>query len=163
MGSRSCRSPGPRGDSREQRRRSTDLVPLVVEQPERLVPTVVDSRDLHRTTQHHSPLVLTKRGLAGTARIPEEVVGVELVVAEELEERTVKFIGSRLEGHGDVCPGTGAEFRRRDIRLHPEFPDGVDGRLSAECLEEQIVILNAVQREVVDVRAVAADAEVVPA
>ena len=152
-----------RGDRRKQRGFPTDLAPLVVEQPEQLVPPIDDPRDVDRTAEYRTPLVLPKRGLPSAAGIPEKVIGVELVVAQEFKKGSVECVGSRLEGHGHVGAGPRTELGGGDVRLDPEFLDGVDGGFGAERLKEHIVVLDAVQREVVDVGTVAVHAEVMPA
>ena len=87
---------------------------LVVPEDER--PVVND-----RPASCGAELVLMKRRLRLSRRIGEEIVGVQLVVAKELEDRAVELVGAALDrgiDHGARCV---AEFRGEGAGLDFEF------------------------------------------
>ena len=73
-------------------------------------------------------LVLAERGFREPGRVREEVVGVQLVVPQELEQRAVVGIGAALDGGADHRSGGVAELRREGVRLDLELLHGVDAR-----------------------------------
>ena len=87
------------------------------------------------------------------------VLGVELVVAEELEQRSVIVVGARLGGDVDLCR-LAAELGRIDAGLNLELLQRVDGRLDDVGVEVRVGVVDAVEREVVEVAALAGDRDV---
>ena len=65
-------------------------------------------------------------GRNGSRRGVEEILGVENVVADELEQAAVKTVRSRSADHVDHRSGLASEFRSIGCLLDVEFLDGVD-------------------------------------
>jgi hypothetical protein len=101
-------------------------------------------------------LILPVRDLAPIFAVGEKVVGVELVVAEELVERAVEVARSGLGDHVDVGPGRTPELGR-GAGHHAEFFHGVHRRRSAGRVHAEEIVLDAVEREVVVLGALAVD------
>ena len=84
----------------------------------------------------------------------EVVVGVEVIVAEEMEQSAVKGVRARPKADVYGASQTAAEFRGKQITLDLEFgnrigtwQDGrlvVIGRIVVNSVEQEIVILNPV-------------------
>src|SRR5262249_42147790 len=84
-------------------------------------------RQQNRAAEGPAELVLPELGLGPAGEVGDEVVGVELVVAQELEGRAVEFVGPRLDGDVHGVAGRVAVFGREIAGLHLEFLHGVDG------------------------------------
>src|SRR5262249_41336057 len=67
-------------------------------------------------------LVAAQRRL-GQLRVP--FIGVEYVVAQELKDRAVKLVGTRLGQHVDDATGKAAILRVVTVGLNTELLDGV--------------------------------------
>ena len=78
---------------------------LVVAEEERLVLE-------HRAAEGAAELVLLEVRLGAAGAVVEEVVGVEGVVAEELEGAAVELVGARLDLQVDDAAERAAELRR---------------------------------------------------
>src|SRR5262249_20588313 len=97
-------------------------------------------------------LVLLERRL-GTSGI-EEGVGIELGVAQKLEGRAMKIVGAGPDIHIDGAAEAASEFGGQQIRLHLKLGNGVrtgqDGRIVVvggvivDAVEKKVVVLNAV-------------------
>ena len=92
---------------------------LVIGEEEGLV---VDDRAAGRAAE----LVLVERRARQAGRIGEEVVGVEIVVAQKLEDRAVKLIGAALDGGVDHRAGGVAELGGEVVGLDLELLYRVD-------------------------------------
>src|SRR5690606_9911440 len=95
----------------------------------------------HRSSSRKTKLVAAERGTIST----EPAVGLDLVVAQELVNRAVELVGSRLGGHDDLRGGL-AVLGRVDAGLNLELLDRVDRRTNDEGVEVRIGVLHAVQR-----------------
>ena len=95
-----------------------------------------------------------KGSLAGPERSEGIGIGVHLVVAEELEERAVILVRAGLGQHVDLG-GLAAELGRIDAGLHLEFLQRVDRRHDHEGVEIRVGVLDAIERVVVEVGALA--------
>src|SRR5262249_39348832 len=110
-------------------------------------------------------LVLPELGLGPAGEVGDEVVGVELVVAQELEGRAVEFVGPRLDGNVHGVAGGVAVFGREVVGLHLEFLHGVDGGDVGDAVAADVagevadVVVHAVEQDVVGGVAAAAGDE----
>src|ERR1700722_18777425 len=91
---------------------------------------VVDEEEgfvaLNWTTQRSPKLIIVKRILRRTDLV-EKIAGVESVVAEKLEARSVKIIGAALGNDVDHAAGAAAIFGFK-IGKHAQLGDGFDGQ-----------------------------------
>src|SRR5260221_2888394 len=74
-------------------------------------------------------LIASKRGLrcgAAGINIVEKILGIQRIVAQEVERRTVEYVRSAL-GDGIQLRGATPKFRAVGIRLHLEFLNLIDG------------------------------------
>src|SRR6185369_12858755 len=94
----------------------------------------------------------------------EEVTRVERGVAVELEERTVKVVGARIQNHVDLRARIATERRIVSAGQHFKLPNRIDGRTHAKGVQLRIDVVNTVEQKVVCVfpRAVDAECEVAP-
>src|SRR5690606_14208890 len=79
-----------------------------------------------------------------------------LVVTQELVDRTVELVGSRLGRHDDLRRSL-AVLSRVDAGLNLELLDRVDRGPNDEGVEVRIRVLHAVQRVAVELLALAGD------
>ena len=80
------------------------------------------------TAQGPAKLVLAELRTGHAGFIGEEIVGVELVVAQELIKTAVKVVGAGLSQQIDHGAARAAHFRGVAVRVHLHFLDHVDGR-----------------------------------
>ena len=89
--------------------------------------------------------------------IPRPVIGVEYVVAEVLKRIAVVLVGARFDHHVDDAALEIAELGRGVVGDHVEFRDGVGIRLIARQIIRRLVIIHAIQQEVITLFPVAVD------
>src|SRR5262249_46068796 len=131
------------------------LAVLVADRPEELL------RQPDRAAEREAVLIpferLLRRVLCAHAG---EVVGarIQRVIAQKLEERAV--IVARAGFGRDVDLRRSApELRREDARLHLELLHGVSRRQDDRRVEVHVCVLHAVNREAVEVAALACDGD----
>src|SRR5262249_52025862 len=132
--------------------------PLEVRHEEKPVLPVVDLRQPNRPAQREAVLVpLEGFPLAFTSEciLPR----IELVIAKELEQRSVKLVCSGLGRHIDLRCGA-PEFGRKDSGLNLELLQRIDRWQEDIGVEVHVGILHAVEREVVELAALASDRNV---
>ena len=135
-----------------------DARALVIEEVEQLVL-------LDRAADAAAELILVILRTAQVVAVGEEVIGIEIIVAEVLEQQAVHLVGPALRIHGNNGAGTAAVFSRVRIGDDVEFLDHVDRGM--RCLRAQFlhvlregVVVDAVEDEVVLQRVHAIDVEV---
>src|SRR6266567_807933 len=128
-----------RGYDAEDGRGLADAVTLVVDEKERLI---LEDRAAHCTAK----LVLAV--LALLDRI-EEVTRIEVVVAQELEGRTVKLVGTGLRRNENCAPTSAAVLRRVVEREDVEFLDRVDLWQKRDSTAGQFVIVDTIKAPVI--------------
>ena len=96
-------------------------VPLVVGEEERPVPE-------QRAAERAAELVLLEVRLGAAGAVVEEVVGVERVVAVELEAAAVRDVGARLDLQVHDAAERAAELGRVGRGLQLELVERVDAR-----------------------------------
>src|SRR5215469_15996313 len=82
-----------------------DTVELIREKEESLVVAFIQSRNLYRTTNRVAEIVVAQRRPRQLGLIGEEVIGIEVIVAEEFIEIAVELVRSRLCHHVDLSAG----------------------------------------------------------
>ncbi len=80
---------------------------------------------LERTSQRAAELVSAKRR---NRALVEEVAGVEIAVAEKLEQRTVQLVGARLSNHADLSARAFSVLGAVGVGERIELADGVDAQ-----------------------------------
>ena len=80
------------------------------------------------TAQGPAKLVLAELRTGHAGFIGEEIVGVELVVAQELIKTAVEFVGPGLRQQIDHGAARAADFRGVAVGIHLHFLNHVDGR-----------------------------------
>ncbi len=91
------------------------------------------------------------------ARAGEEVLGVHLFVAKELEEASMEVTGPGLGDQVDDAAGGAAEFRGVAVGDELEFGERVHGGLHDDRADITLVVVEAVDHEVVVVSVLAVD------
>ena len=139
-----------------------DFGAFVVGKEEELVLAVEDLGDVDGGA-HRETVLIALEGRIGAGRI-EEILGVQLLVAQELKGRAVEVVGAGFGGEIDDAAHGAAVLRGIGVGLHLELLDGVDGglhHLRAPLGAGQFhgVIVEAVEQEVVLGIAHAAGAE----
>src|ERR1700733_1040423 len=124
-----------------------DARALVIEEVEQFVL-------LDRSTEAAAELILMILRTAQVVAVGEEVIGVEVVVAQVFEQQAVHRVGPALRIHRNNGTGTAAIFSRVRIGDDVEFLDDVDRgvrRLRAQFLHvlRECVVVDAVQDEIV--------------
>ena len=89
----------------------------------------------------------------------EEIAGVHIGVAQEFIGRAVEAVGAGFRGHDDLAAGTETVLRRVDAGENIEFLNSVDGRAEVGDGDGGIVVVHAVQGEVVGELAGSGDAK----
>ena len=118
------------------------MIVLIIREKEQLV---LPDRAAHRAAEH---IVTDRRPLRSLpVRIP--AVRVQLVVAQEFERRSVELIRAGLDGHIDDAALEVTELRRRVVRDHLEFLNGVHVGLIGHHVGILIVVIDPVEQEVV--------------
>src|SRR6266404_2686117 len=122
----------------------------------------------YRPAERHSELIVAERGLRIGLWV-EEVSRIKPVVAEELEQRAVEVVGSRLGDDVDDRAGVAAVFGF-EVRLYGSLRDGFDWENSRGCPEHAgfvdrgqisitVIHIGAVEQIVVRAPAIAVRAE----
>ena len=97
-------------------------IALPTEHEERAVAAIVNLRDKDRAAHHAAKLVLPvfryRRG--------EKIPGIEFVVAQELKQRAVDPVATRLDHHVHHTARKASEFRGISAGLYLEFLDRID-------------------------------------
>src|SRR5205823_14527436 len=105
-------------------RRMIKSLALVIGKKEQLV---LYDRSTDSTTEH-VPAELWLRHDVGRIKTVFPLIGIQLVVAEKLENVTVQAISAGLDGGADDTTLEIAEFCRRVLGDHVEFLNGVNTR-----------------------------------
>jgi len=96
-----------------------------------------------------APLLLAEPRL-GLVAAGEEVVAVELLVAEEAVPRAVEVVGARFGQDVHHRTGRAAGLGGVHVGLHLHLGDGVDRRPHADGADVALVVVHAVDQVVVD-------------
>ena len=100
-----------------------------------------------------------KSGLARPARLLKKLLASKRVVAKELERAAAQLVGARLDLQVDDAAERAAEFRRIGRGLQLELVERVDAREDDDRLQPGLVVVDAVEHEVVVARALAVGRE----
>ena len=138
---------------------------FIVAEEEGLVLAVVDLGDLYRATEGKAELILLERLTLRAAGIGEEVVGVELFVAQKLPGAAVQSVGTRFRSGADNPAGGPAILGAETAGLHLEFLDGVNGGRVGDSgapdgtAGDAGVVIHAIEQHVIHAEATAAGDE----
>ena len=99
--------------------------------------------------------VLAERLLFHVAAVVEEAVGIELIVAQELEHIAVVLVGAALQRHHDAGAADVAEFGAGIAGNHFHFFQRVHVRLITDLVIHALVDVHAIEDEVVGLLAIA--------
>ena len=102
------------------------------------------------TTRRDAELIAMERRACGGGAVVEEVVGIQLVVAQKLPRRAVEFVGAGFDRRIDLAAGLASELGRIVRALHAEFVQGVD-----DGLDGIGAVLHFLRHEAVDQKSVA--------
>src|SRR5579863_2466799 len=91
------------------------------------------------------------------AEVPRPLVGVEEIVAEELEKVAVILIRAGLETDTDYAAEELPEFGARIVGEDVEFLNGVDVRRVGDIIVNKLVVIHTVQKVVIRLFAIAVD------
>src|SRR5208337_2139223 len=127
---------------------------FVVREEEKLVLAIEYVRNDYRSANGRSKLVLPEFALLDVVRIFKEVRRIQFVVAEKFPARTVKLVGTGLDGGIENSGARPAKLGAEVRGLHLEFLNGVDGGKDNKVRAVQEVdgvrvIVNAVKEVVV--------------
>ena len=111
------------------------------------------------TAQGPAKLVLAELRTGHAGFIGEEIVGVELVVAQELIKTAVESVGPGLSQQIDHGPARAAHFRGVAVGIHLHLLDHVDGRPQEEGELLALIVVHPVDQLIVEylVQAVGSD------
>ena len=98
--------------------------------------------------EEETVLVAAEGGFRETRDVVEKVRRVQFVVADELVRPAVDLVGSGIERHVD-SGAAAAEFRAHGVFLDPELLDRVGGRHGDHAPQPKLVVVHAVEQEVV--------------
>ena len=110
---------------------------------------------LHRKAERRAVDVLPALLLGGTGAVVLPGVGVHGAVPVELEHVAAHLVGARLDHVGDQGPAHIADIGRVVVRLDGDLGQRVGRRLIGHAIVERLVDVEAVDREVVGLLAVA--------
>src|ERR1700722_240835 len=131
-----------------------ETLPLIVGEKEQLVFP-------HRTTEgaaEHVPAqAAAGQEVSWSVELVLPLVGVENVVAEELPRGAMELIGARFDGCVDDAALEIAEFSRSIGGNEVEFLDGVGRGGNGQIVFRSLVVIHAVENEVIRLLAVAVD------
>src|SRR6266705_2873049 len=96
---------------------------------------------------------------AGCFAGEEKVLGIQIGVAVKPESAAVNRIGAGFEGSDDQGAPGATVFRRSNVGLNAELIDGVRRREKHDGVHKGLVVVNAVQDEIVVLRAETIDGE----
>ena len=140
-----------------QRRRLRQRLVLAqafpVDHEEQSVSAIDHLRQDHRAAQREPVLIALERR-DGIARLVEVVLRIEAGIAQELEHRAAQLIRTRLGRHVHLGDGA-AVLRIEDPRDDVELLQRVDRRQQHVGVEVQVGVLDAVERVMVEVDALA--------
>src|SRR6185437_14382631 len=136
----------------EDRVKRSDLLdqaqPFVIGHEEGLIAPVVEFRNIDRTADFETKLVLAKRGFRG-AGLLEVIARVQHVVAKELEERAVQIVGAGFGNQVQMRAEIRPVLRRIRPGLNFEFLNGIDGRMERSSSDQVVYNRNSVKRDAV--------------
>ena len=89
----------------------------------------------------------------------EEILRVQIVVAQIFVEHAVDLVGAGLGGEVDLRAGAASELGGVGAGLHLEFLDGFGGDRDGVLVDRQIVVVHAVEQEVIGLFARAVDGD----
>ncbi len=153
-----------RGRHGVDERQAARLLPAgVVGEEEGAVRPLV-ARQVQRPADGAAELVLAEGrlrhfGAVGAGPLREVVVGVEDVVADEVEDRAAELVRARLGRHRDDA-GAAAELGREDAVQHLELAHRLDRRRDDDGVEGELVVVDAVDEPAVGVGLLAEGVEV---
>ena len=113
----------------------------------------------HRAADGAAELVLLELGLGASGAVVEEVVGVERVVAVELEAAATQAVGPGLDLQVHDAAERPAEFGRVGRRLQLELVERIHAREDDDGLQPGLVVVDAVEHVVVVARPLAVGRE----
>ena len=137
-----------RRDRRQRRHALCLAMPLIVTKEERLV--LED-----RAAQSATELVLLEVRFGAAGAVVEKVIGVERVVAVELESAAAHPVGAGLDLQVDDAAERPAELGRIGRSLELELIERVDAREDDDGLQPRFVVVDAVKHVVVVARTLA--------
>ena len=116
-----------------------------------------------RTSNRSPKLVSFERGLLGRFAICDwsevGVIGVESAITDELECRSVDLVAPRLDGGLDDSATSTSEFGRSYRRIHLKFLRGFHRREDVNGVDQTVIVVQAVQNEVVGLRSQSVDGQ----
>ena len=114
----------------------------------------------HDNRSAHGEAVLISLEWRDRVAGPVEVVlGIESRIAQELEGTSVKVIGPRASCRVDLRDSP-AVFGVEQTRLDLEFLQRVDRRLDHIGIEVGVGVVDAIQREIIEVASIASDGDI---
>src|ERR1700686_4486797 len=90
------------------------------------------------------------------------LVGIEKIVAEELENVPVVVVGSRLERGADDSAVVVAELGGSVLCDHGEFGNRIGGRRETDEIVGRLVVIDTIEQEVIGLLAVSIDVRAPP-
>jgi hypothetical protein len=78
----------------------------------------------------------------------EEAAGIQVGIAEELENASVELVGARFRGHQNSRAAARPPFRRIVVSEDLEFLDGIDRRQNRNGAGSEFVVIVAVQQPI---------------
>ena len=135
-----------------------DAPELLRKEEEGLAPAVVDLWDQDRSADRVAEVVVTQRRPGDAVQVVEVVVGVQVVVAEELVRRTMQRICARARNHVDLAGRGASVLRRVGIALGLELRDRIHaGKREQRQIRSAVDIVGTVDGPVVRACTLAAD------
>ena len=87
--------------------------------------------------------------------IAEKAIGIELVVAQKIEDVAMEFVGAALDGEHDGCPAGVTKFGRGVAGDDFHFFEGVHIGRIADTVIDGVIDVDAVEQKVVGLFAIA--------
>ena len=97
-----------------------------------MILTVINLRQINRAAHTGAELVALKTGERQSGAVGEEIVGIQLAVAQVFEKVAVQLVGPGFARQGYHTAPTAAVFGRIGIRLDAELLDTLDRRNCAD-------------------------------
>src|SRR6266852_3629184 len=113
---------------------------LIVAEKECPVFPVVQLGNFERTAHGETELVLLERLPGDTSGIGEKVIGVQLLISQELEHAAMKLIRAGLDGGADDRARRAAELRAEIVCLDLELFDRIDRRCVGDAIAADVPV-----------------------
>ena len=138
------------GHVKRNRRVGDDAAELLRDEEERLVAAVVNLRNVNGTADGVAKIVVAQRWARDAVQLIEVVVGVQVVVAEELISATVQLVGAGPRNHVYLAGSRATVLRGVGVAQRLKFGNRIDaGEREQRQIRAAVHVIGTVDRPVV--------------